>query len=156
MTQETKLSEPVQAGLWYQTKAGAIVRMDSEAENERFEANNGKLYYKNGEDYYSNITTHHLIKCLGADPFNKVQTPPLVECLPNTNGITLKITGFGEVVIPNSTPTLHDQVAIAALQGLLESKRYDAIAKNQLAGAAYLQANIDLIKQKYGVTHNAN
>lgn len=52
----------------------------------------------------------------------------------------------------DSAPKVEPVVPLSEVLELLESKRYDAIAKNQFAGAAYLQANIDLIKQKYGVS----
>lgn len=75
MTQETKLTEPVQVGLWYETKAGAIVKIDNKHDNEDypFDANNGEVYSDNG---FVSITAkssgQNLIRCLGADPFKQV------------------------------------------------------------------------------------
>ncbi len=71
----TKLTEPVQVGLWYETKAGAIVKIDNKHDNEDypFDANNGEVYSDNG---FVSITAkssgQNLIRCLGADPFKQV------------------------------------------------------------------------------------
>jgi len=94
MTQENKLTEPVQVGLWYQTKAGVIVNIESDR-GCLFYANNDVFYDKHGGNSYAE--KHNLIKCLGADPFNQV---------------TISKT-------KTPTPTLHDLAMLAALTGLL-------------------------------------
>lgn len=87
MTQ-TKLTEPVQVGLWYETKAGAIVKMDDvryyEEDNPIFGANNGSVYNKDGQLHGHPKNRHRLIRCLGADPFKQVQ-PETITC-PACNG----------------------------------------------------------------------
>jgi len=99
MTQENKLTEPVQVGLWYQTKAGAIVKID-----ENLMGNNHVFYNTYGRCVYASHQEHEIIKCLGADPFNQ-------------RGFVSNIDVGSKTEI--TTPTLHDQVAMAALQGLL-------------------------------------
>lgn len=74
MTQ-TKLTEPVQVGLWYETKAGEkvfIVKHKNPSEKYRFQGNNGFSYTRKGKLYYDDISNHDLIRCLGADPFTRV------------------------------------------------------------------------------------
>lgn len=69
MTQ-TKLTEPLQVGLWYQAKAGFITQLDfveTRPEGDFFLGNNGVFYNEYGETTYS--VEHDLIRCLGADPF---------------------------------------------------------------------------------------
>ena len=97
MTQETKLTEPVQVGLWYQTKAGAITQITNERSLGVFSANNGHVYLSDGKNRDSSVRNGILIKCLGADPFNQV-------AISKTE---------------TTTPTLHDQAMLAALTGLL-------------------------------------
>lgn len=72
MTQETKLTEPVQVGLWYETKAGAIVKIEKHIENHIFAANNKIDYLPNGEGYSDYNDNNDLIRCLGADHFKQV------------------------------------------------------------------------------------
>jgi hypothetical protein len=72
MTQETKLTEPVQAGLWYQTNGGSITCINHDVGDCPYpmHANNGQCYDREGKlKWYNDF--YDLIKCLGADPFNQ-------------------------------------------------------------------------------------
>ncbi len=132
MTQETKLTEPVQVGLWYQTKAGAIVKIDSQIENYIFTANNGLDYLPHGDNYSDYNDKHDLIKCLGADPFNQVVSETIVF----QKNPCIMMTDKGLVPVPDisqTTPTLHYQVAMAALQGLISrSDRYNTTIESDV------------------------
>jgi len=137
MTQETKLTEPVQVGLWYQTKAGAIVKIDrdismpdSSYKGACFVANNNITYNSDGVNPFDD---DDLIKCLGADPFNqvvKIDMPPI-----NTN-----------IDVTPNTPTLHDQVAMAALQGLLANPSYSEF--NEVVIEACMTYATEFMRQK--------
>lgn len=175
MTKETKLTEPVQVGLWYETKAGEKVFMEEHKNPSKqyaFQGSNGFSYTRKGELYDDDISGHDLIRCLGADPFKSDKERDLLEMLHYTehklpkptemcerfayitvvqhkdgtfghsyggmmpSAVAAKvITGadpFNQVcsetdmsgLLSNlkpqtQTPTLHDQVAMSALQGLL-------------------------------------
>jgi len=76
MTQ-TKLPEPVQVGLWYETDLGAYTCITDtttyDGDLYPYIANNGERYNCEGETY-DQPNSSNLIRCLGADPFKQVKT----------------------------------------------------------------------------------
>lgn len=106
MTKETKLPEPVQVGLWYETKAGAIVKIERE-QGSFFHANNGLYYYDYG--LCNTSDKHDLMRCLGADPFKQVD-------ISKTETTTSKM----ETV----APTQFERIFTAVLGGLVSNPNH--------------------------------
>jgi len=144
MTQETKLTEPVQVGLWYETKARAIVKMDYKFADKN-ECHAGRCYTANNHLSYSEAgicgnSDHDLIRCLGADPFKQVQ-PPLVA----TEAGTVK-------VFTPDYPTQFERIFTAALQGIISNTNYAGCSWENTARNAieYTQEAIKQLKEIEG------
>ena len=120
---ETKLTKPVQVGMWYETKAGSIVRMDKQDKDQRFECNNGKLYTADGEVWYCIQHEHDLIRCLGAEPFKQVDISKMETVAP---------TQFERIftsVLPDNRAVLSEAAQILTIR---ESIRFAQEAIKQL------------------------
>lgn len=131
---QTKLTEPVQVGLWYETNGGCITCINHDVGDYSYpmHANNGQCYDREGKSkWYNNF--YDLVECLGVNPFVKMKTvsghvkidPKTGEAVTRKTDMDCLLDDFdmpaqGTVsVFKPEYPTLHDLAALHALQGLL-------------------------------------